>query len=226
MAMTLTLCGFSISNYYNKVKLVLLEKQLPFEEQYIGSGSAKSPEWLAASPLGKVPFLRTPQGTLCESAVIVEYLEQIAPAPALLPADPWAAAKVRELTQFIELHLELVARELYGQAFFGGTMSDSSKARVRKLLDRNIPAIQRLTRFAPYVAGETFTLADAAAFVHLPVVALATQAIYGEDLLAVHGLQWKGYVKFIAQRPSAQRVDADRKADQARALAAHRSKGT
>ena len=130
---------------------------------------------------------------------------------------------MRELAQFIELHLELVARELYAQAFFGGTVSESNQARVRKLLERNIPAIQRLARFAPYIAGETFTLADAAAFVHLPVVALATKAVFGQDLLAALGVDWKSYAKLVMQRPSAQRVDADRKADQARALAAVRA---
>lgn len=219
--MTILLCGFSLSNYYNKAKMVLLEKGLPFEEQYVASGR-KGEDVLAASPLGKVPFLRTPHGTLCESAVICEYIEQLLPEPRLLPADPWAAAKVREVTQFMELHLELVARELYGQAFFGGSTSESHQARVRKLLDRNIPAFKRLARFEPFVAGETFTLADCAAYVHLPLVALTSRAIYGEDLLAAHGVDWKGYAKHIAVRPSAQRVDADRKADQARAIAAAR----
>ena len=218
--MTITLCGFSMSNYYNKVKLMLLEKGLPFEERYLGPGSVKNEEVLAASPLGKIPYLLTPQGSLCESTVIVEYLEQIAPTPPLLPADPWAAAKVRELAQFCDLHIELVARELYPQAFFGGTLSDSQQARVRKLLDRNLPAFKRMARFAPHAAGEAFTIADCAAYVHLPVAALATKAIYGVDLVAEHGIDWKAYAKTIAARPSALRVDADRKADQARAMAA------
>src|SRR6185295_4318140 len=115
------------------------------------------------SPLGKVPFLRLDDGgTLCESEVIVEYLEQIHPKPALVPADAWGAAKVRELTTFIELHLELVVRELYPQAFFGGSVSESNQARVRKLLEKNIVAFKRLARFSPYVAGEQFTSADCA----------------------------------------------------------------
>lgn len=224
--MTITLCGFSLSNYYNKAKLVLLEKGLPFEEEYQTFESLKGEAARAASPIGKVPFLKTPQGTLCESAVICEYLEQVAPEPRLLPADPWAAAKVRELVQFLELHVELVAREVYGQAFFGAPpTSDGHRARVRRLLDRNIPAFKRLTRFEPYVAGERFSLADCAAFVHLPVVALATKIVYGEDLVAAHGIDWKAYVKRIAERPSAQRVDADRKADQARTLAAAQASG-
>jgi glutathione S-transferase len=131
--MTLTLCGFPLSNYYNKVKLVLLEKGLPFDEELHTFSSLKTDEVRAASPLGKVPFLRTPQGTLCESAVIVEYLEQLAPQPALWPADPFAAAKAREIAHFLELHLELVAREVYGQAFFGAPpTSDAHRERVRK----------------------------------------------------------------------------------------------
>jgi glutathione S-transferase len=217
-AMTITLCGFALSNYYNKVKLILLEKALPFTEERVGPAD-KDAAMLAASPLGKVPFIRTGHGTLCESGAIAEYLEALAPTPALLPADPWAAAKVRELAIFIDLHLELVARELYPQAFFGGTVSESQQARVRRLLDKNITGFKRLVRFAPYAAGATFTLADCSAYVSLPLVALASKSVYGEDLLAAHGVDWKGYVKLIAQRPSAQRVDADRKADQASMLA-------
>lgn len=224
--MTITLCGFSLSNYYNKAKMVLLEKGVPFDEEYQDFKALQSEAARAASPIGKVPFLKTPQGSLCESAVICEYLEQIAPEPRLLPADPWAAAKVRETVQFLELHLELVAREVFGQAFFGAPpTSDSHRARVRRLLDRNIPAFKRLTRFAPYVAGEQFTLADCAAYVHLPVIAMATKIVYGEDLVAAHGIDWKAYGKLIAQRPSAQRVDTDRKADQARTLAAAQASG-
>ena len=69
---------------------------------------------------------------------MLDYLEAAYPAPALLPADPFASAKVRELTTFVDMHLELVARELYSQAFFGGTVSDSAKMRVRKLLEKHI----------------------------------------------------------------------------------------
>ena len=224
--MTLILCGFALSNYVNKVKLVLLEKGLPFSEERVSPGH-KPDDLLAASPLGKVPFLRTEHGSLCESSAIVEYLEALAPTPALLPADPWAAAKVRELAMFIDLHLELVARELYPQAFFGGTISDSQRARVRKLLDKNIVGFKRLAVFSPYVAGKVFTLAECAAYVTLPLVALSSKIVFGEDLLAAHSVDWKGYSQLIAQRPSAQRVDRDRKAyqDSERAFAAVQVKG-
>jgi glutathione S-transferase len=167
------------------------------------------------SPLGKVPFIRTAQGSLCESAVIVEYLEALQPTPRLLPADPWQAAKVRELVTFVELHLELVVRELYPEAFFGGKVSDGNKARVEKLLARNVAAFRRLAKFAPYVAGDAFTIADCAAWVSLPLVAMASKAIYGSDALQAAGIDWKGYVRLIEERPAAQRVAADRKAAQA-----------
>ena len=215
----ITLCGFSASNYYNKVKLVLLEKGIPFNEELVMTGSSDDTV-LACSPLAKVPFIRTPQGALCESQVICDYLEAAYPAEPLLPSDPFAAAKVRELCSFIDLHLELVARELYAQAFFGGTVSEATQARVRKQLVRQIAGFQRLARFGPYLAGDQFTLADCAAWVSLPLVAMASKAVYGEDLLAAAGVDWKAYVALIAKRPSAVKVAADRKTDQARMAAA------
>ncbi len=212
----ITLHGMTLSNYYNKVKMVLLEKGVPFAEETVRTGSADEAV-LQASPLGKIPFIRVDGTALCESQVIADYLEARYPQPPLVPADPLAAAKVREVTAFLELHLELVARELYGQAFFGGTVSDGTQARVRRQLSRNIPAFKRLARFAPYLAGEQFTVADCAGWVSLPLVGMATKAVLGEDLLAANGIDWKSYARLVGERPSAQRVVADRKRDQAAA---------
>jgi len=214
----ITLCGSPISNYYNKVKLALLEKGIPFTEETVGVGSTDEAV-LCDSPLGKIPFLRTEHGPLCESQAILDYLEALAPQPALLPADPWARAKVHELITFVDLHLELVARELYPQAFFGGTVSESAKARVAKLLTRNIAAFKRLAKFSPCVAGEQFTQADCAAFASLPLVGMASKLVLGEDMLAAQGVDWKSYARFIGERPAARKVVADRKAATERATA-------
>jgi glutathione S-transferase len=214
----LTLCGSPISNYYNKVKLALLEKGVRFTEEFVPIRST-SDAVLAASPLAKIPYIRTPQGGLCESQAILEYIEATYPNPPLLPAGAFAAAKVRELITFIDLHLELVARDLYPQAFFGGTVSESTQARVRKQLEKNIAAFKRLAKFAPYVAGDTFTQADCAAFASLPLVGMATKAVLGEDLLLAAGVEYKPYIKLIGERPSAQQVVADRKAAQVKAAA-------
>ena len=214
----ITLCGFSMSNYYNKVKLALLERGIPFAEQKVMTKSTDEAV-LAASPLGKIPFILTEHGALCESQVIVEYLDTLPGSQPLTPADPWAAAKVRELVTFIDLHLELVARELYPQAFFGGTLDEATRSRVRDKLVKHIAGFKRLAKFAPYVGGDTFTQADCAAYVNLPLVGLATKVVYGEDLLAAAGVDWKAYVKLIGERPSAQRVAADRKAETERMAA-------
>ena len=215
----LTLCGFPISNYYNKVKLALLEKGVPFNEEVVPVYSTQDAV-LAASPLAKIPYIRTPQGGLCESQAIMEYIEAAYPQPPLLPADPFAAAKVRELITFIDLHLELVARELYPQAFFGGTVSESTQARVRKQLEKNIAAFKQLAKFSPYVAGDMFTQADCAAWASLPLVGMASRAVLGEDLLLAAGVDYKPYIKLMGERPSVQKVAADRKAAQDKAKAA------
>ena len=209
----LTLCGFSASNYYNKVKLALLEKGVPFQEQLAWVGQTD----LAASPLGKVPYLLTPEGPLCESAVIADYIEAAYPTPALVPAQAFAAAKVRELITFMELHLELVARNLYPQAFFGGTVSEAAREKVGIQLEKNIAAFAKLASFAPYVAGDSFSMADCAAIVHLPLVSSATKAIYGRDYLAE--LPVRDYLARMVERPHVQRINADRKASTAEMLA-------
>jgi glutathione S-transferase len=206
----ITLCGFAISNYYNVVKMALLEKDVPFQEELVMTKS-KDEAVLNASPLGKVPFIRTAQGSLCESHAILDYIEATYPAPALMPADPFAAAKVRELMLFIDLHLELVARELYPQAFFGGTVSDATKEHAHKALVKNIAGFKRLVKLSPYIAGDTFTLADCVAFNNLPLVGLASKVMFGEDLLASAGIDYKAHGKLVGERASAQKVVADRK---------------
>ena len=212
--MAITLHGFPLSNYYNKVKLALLEKGVPFSEAYTPTGS-KDEAVLAASPLGKIPFLVTEHGALCESQAMLDYIEARWPQPALLPADPFAAAKVRELSIFIDWHMEIAARQLYGPAFFNApALGDAQRDRISKQLTANIAAFKRLAKFAPYVAGDTFTQADCAAFASLPLIGMASKAIFGEDLLLAGGVDYKDYIKRIGERPCAQKVVADRKAAQ------------
>jgi glutathione S-transferase len=207
--MTLRLCGFSVSNYYNKVKLALLEKGIAFAEtQAYPSGSDA---FLADSPMGKVPFLKFPGATLSESQAIIEYLEDAFPQSPLYPAGSFERAKCRELIHLTELYLELPARRLYPAAFFGGTASEELKKEVQSQLAKGVRAFTRLLRFGPYIAGAEFSYADCAALVHLPLISSTCRAMFGEDLLAsVPGL--RAYLEAQEQRPAAQRMNADRKA--------------
>ena len=203
----LTLCGFAASNYYNKVKLALLEKEVPFEEKLVWAD--RSPALMEKSILGKIPYFEIGDQVICESQVMAEYLEDAYPQKPLMPADPIERAELRHLIMFMELHLELVARELYGEAFFGGKVSDETKVRVEKILKRNTAAFGKLAKFAPFIAGSTFTLADCVALAHLPMVGQATKAIYGVDMLADYPI--RDYVKKLGERATVQKVDADRR---------------
>ncbi len=217
------LYGFSLSNYHNKVKLILLEKGVDFEEVTVPMGGGPVAE--QGSPLRKVPWIETEHGFLCESQAIAEYIEARWPTPALMPADAWQAAKLRELITFMDVHVELCARQLYPQAFFGATLPEKFIERVREDLVKKLAAFKRLAAFAPYAAGDAFTLADCAVYVSLPLAALASKVVCGEDLVAAAGIDWKAYVKLIEARPTAQKVATDRKAAQALAMAAARAQG-
>ena len=212
----LKLCGFHISNYHNKVRIVLLEKGVAFEED--SSCTPKQTEdYLARSPMGKAPFLELDGGTrLSESEVICEYLEEAYPQQPLLPKDAFERAKVRELITHMELHMELVVRRLYGAVFFGRPASDEVKAAAEKDLAKGVRAFRSLAKFAPFVAGGELTLADCAAFVHLPLVSLTTKLAFGRDFLEDMP-QVKPYLKLLGERAAFKKVNDDRKAAQAAA---------
>jgi glutathione S-transferase len=213
----LKLCGFQISNYHNKVRLALMEKGVSFEEDASCKPSQKD-DFLARSPVGKVPFLELDGGLrLAESQVICEYLEEAYPQKPLYPRDPLERAKVREIITFMELHLELVARRLYGQVFFGQPADEAVKAAVQKELAKGLRAFKTLVRFEPYIAGKSLTLADCAAFVHLPLVSLATKLAYGRDCFDEMP-QVKPYIQMLGERPAFKKVNDDRKAAQAAAM--------
>lgn len=212
----LKLCGFHISNYHNKVRLALLEKGIAFEEDATCTPK-QSEEYLARSPMGKAPFLELDGGRrLSESQVICEYLEDAYPQNPLLPRDPFERAKVRELVVHMELHMELVARRLYGQVFFKrGDISEEIKQSAERDLARGVRAFKSLAKFDPFIAGGQLTLADCAGFVHLPLVSLTSKLAWGRDFLEDLP-QVKPYLKMLGERPAFHRVNEDRKAAQKR----------
>ena len=209
------LCGFHISNYHNKVRIALLEKGVAFEED-AGVKPSQKDEYLLKSPMGKVPYLEVDGTRLRESGVILEYLEDAYPEKPLLPKDPLERARVREIVVFIELHLELVVRRLYGGLFFGGSFSDETKQQVEKGVAKGVRALKAVAKFDPYIAGKELTIADCAAFVHLPLVTLVTKQAFGRDYLEDIP-QVKPYLKMLGEGPAFAKVNEDRRAASAAA---------
>lgn len=211
----LILHGFSSSNYYNVAKLALLEKGLDFQESLVYSGAGKDyrPEYLQKSPLGKVPCLETAQGCISESRCILDYLERAYPeAPALYPSTPFEIAKLLELTQIIDLYLELAARRVLPNYFSRKPAPENIAGDVRTTLAKGARALTQLARFEPFALGERFSAADIAAVMHLPLVRdIATKVLEIDPIAQVPGLAQ--YLQRMEQRPTVQQIRRDQKAD-------------
>ncbi len=174
------LYGFPVSNYYNMVKLALLEKGLEFEEVIMRPSQGE--DFLAKSPMGKVPCLEVDEGPLSETDVILDFLEDVSNDINFYPVDPYQKAKVKELMKSTELYLELVARRLLGELFFGEPLSDESKAEITGQLEKGTTALNKLLKFEPYAAGSTFTYADIMLYYTVTLGNMATQKVLGMNL--------------------------------------------
>ena len=213
----LKLCGFQVSNYHNKVRLALLEKGIEHEED-ASCTPKQTEEYLARSPMGKAPFIELEGGRrLSESEAICEYLEEAWPQKPLLPRDAFQRAKVRELVAHMELYMELVMRRTYGFVFFGRPVDEQVKQAAEKDIAKGVRAFRALAKFDPYIAGSELTLADCAAFVHLPLVSLSTKLAYGRDVLE-DVAPLKPYLTMLGERPAFRQVNEDRKAAQSAAM--------
>jgi len=149
--------GFPLSNYFNMVKAAMIEKGLDFEE--VAAPPSQEPDFLAKSPMGKVPCIEVDGQFLSESIPILEYLEELPDTRAFLPDDMFQRAKVRELSQALELNIELVARRGLAAAF-GRDVSDDVKKGMKRDLPKGCAALTRLAKFSPWIAGDEFTYAD------------------------------------------------------------------
>jgi glutathione S-transferase len=87
-----------------KVRMVLHEKDVPFEEVRIDLGKKEQlkPEYLAINPNGVVPTLVDDGVSIIESSVICEYLDEKYPQNPLVPTDLIARARMRAWTHYIE----------------------------------------------------------------------------------------------------------------------------
>lgn len=116
----LTLFEHPLSPYAQKNKIALREKDIEFElatPDAIGSGDTGG-EFLKANPRGEVPALIDDGFAIFDSTIILEYLEDKWPTPALLPESPTDRARVRMIEDVMDTHFEAINWGLGEVAYF------------------------------------------------------------------------------------------------------------
>jgi glutathione S-transferase len=206
----ITLHGFPFSNYHNIVKHALMVKGIDFEEHLVYPWDAAL---LEANPLGKVPAMTTGQGQhLSESSVLLDYLEDAYPEPALLPPDPAERAAVRRLTRIAELYFDLPARRLLPAVLGNAEAPPELLDEVRGGLQRGVTGMTQLARFDPFLAGSGLSVADLYLRYALVIPRLVGPSLLDWDVVAaVPGLsQWDD---MMADTDIARKIDADQAAN-------------
>uniref|UniRef100_UPI00358E6F4C glutathione S-transferase omega-2-like isoform X2 n=1 Tax=Myxine glutinosa TaxID=7769 RepID=UPI00358E6F4C len=100
----LRIYGMRFCPFVQRVHLVLQAKNVSYETVNVNLKS--KPSWfLKVSPGGKVPLLENAEGKfVSESLIICDLLEDLFPAPALYPSDPYGKARQRTfITLFSEV---------------------------------------------------------------------------------------------------------------------------
>ena len=137
------LYDFKSSPNCQRVKVVLAEKNLPYEIVPVDltKKEQKNADYLKMNPYGKVPVLTDDNTVLYESLIINEYLEEKYPATSLLPKEPAKKAKARILTDYGMAHFDSpyqkLRMELMKEAKEQSQPTiDGAKAELKKLLQR------------------------------------------------------------------------------------------
>lgn len=204
----LKLYGFPLSNYFNMVKIILMEKGLDYE--YVHTMPSQENDYLSKSPMGKVPCIETEQGFLSEASVIMEYLEDTGAGPSFFPSDPFAKARVRELMKEMELYIELPARTCFPETFFGGKVTDEVKESAKANLQKGMACLKRTAKFSPYVAGDELTYADFFFMYSVNLANAVAKRLWSMDLLTELPAA-QTLLQQLNERESAKQIAADQK---------------
>jgi len=196
-----------MSNYANMVKQCLIEKGIESEQLHVRPN--QDADYLAKSPMGKIPCLETPDGCLIETAAILNYLEDVYPEPPLYPSDAFAKARAREIMNIAELYIELPARRHLGAAVFGQERSEEAMEQVRPQVEKGLKALAQLADFDPYIMGSHFGVADIFVYHTIGLAGRVLKQTYDWDIRS----EIPGFDKFLDamnERDSTKTVVADR----------------
>lgn len=209
----LKLYGYPVSNYYNVVKLALLEKGMEFEE--VNHGPSQEEGFLCISPMGKMPAIETPEGPLCETLAILEYVDKSGASNPLFPAQPYQAGRAQQIHCMINNYLDTAVRPHIPAAYFGAPRDEEGIKEMNESLEKACKALARVVKFSPFIAGENFTHADLAA-INTAVLASAVPTKLGQPdpVMAIPG--FAQYLAKMEERDSVKQI----RSDQAKSLKA------
>ena len=135
--------------YCARVRIALAEKGL--EHEVVAVDLSDRPAWLyEKNPLGKVPVLEEDGLVLPESVVIMEYLEERYPEPALLPADPADRSLAR---------LRIFRHDDFTDPYYDVRRGDES---ARALFEEQVERLDAALDASPWLGGREYGLADIA----------------------------------------------------------------
>ncbi len=158
MAHHLRLVSFDICPYVERSRIVLLEKGLPHDIEFIDL--AKKPAWfLEVSPMGRVPVLLVDDRPVFESMIINELLNELYPDPPLFPRDPVARAEARSWIVFAN-DVVMPGGGAAMLAIAGGLEGDALSKPLGALRDA-LGKLERKLGAGPFFLGRDFSLADA-----------------------------------------------------------------
>jgi glutathione S-transferase len=157
--------GSSLSPFVRKVLAFGAEKGIEVELKPTGLGN-KDPEFLEASPFGKMPGLRDGDFAISDSSAIVAYMEAVKPEPNLIPTEARARARTIWFDEYSDTILfacggkmffnRIVAPKFLGQR---GDEAIAAKAECEELP----PLLDYLETVIPesgYLVEDRLTLAD------------------------------------------------------------------
>ena len=150
-----------------RVRIALNLKGLPYEMVAVhltkDGGQQHKPEFHAVNPQERVPALALSSGeVLTQSLAIIEYLDDIAPEPPLLPADALARAKVRAIAQMVACDIHPL-NNLIALQYLKRVMKHEQAeidAWYHHWVIEGFKAIETMISPAPFACGAHVSLAD------------------------------------------------------------------
>lgn len=157
-----------------KLRVYLAEKgiQVPMQQVNILAGENRTPEFLAKNPLAGLPVLELDDGSfLTESLAIIEYFEELHPAPPMIGTTPLERARVRALERIADLGVLLRVATVFQNThpLMAARLKQSADAadNARGQLAANLKVLDKLIGDKRFVAGDRPTVADCTLFAAL-----------------------------------------------------------